>query len=105
VPVCVTLSEATAGGTRIFTAIARDRTEYRQTAERLQKANSLLEEKVVELQERTRVVTLLGKMSDRLQAATNVSEAAAIIADFGGQLLPEDRGAFCTTPASTISSA
>jgi diguanylate cyclase (GGDEF)-like protein/PAS domain S-box-containing protein len=102
-PIYLTCSETRMDGQGIVTAIARDVTEYRQNAEALQVANATLEIKVVELEERTRVITLLGRMSDRLQAATSPAEAYASIAGYARQLFPSDAGALCSVdPAKNV---
>jgi len=85
------------------TAIARDLTQYRRNAEALQLANALLKTQVVELEERARVITLLGQMSDHLQAAVDPADAYASIADYARQLFPADAGALCAVdPAKDI---
>lgn len=94
-PVHMTCSESRLHGQVVVTVIARDLTQYRQNAEALQVANALLEIKVVELEERTRAITLLGQMSDRLQSAVNPAEAYASIGDYARQLFPMDAGALC----------
>lgn len=65
------------------------------SAQALEHANALLETKVVELEERTRVITLLGQMSDHLQSAVKPAEAHVAIANYARELFPLDAGALC----------
>jgi diguanylate cyclase (GGDEF)-like protein len=51
------------------------------------------------LEERTRVITLLGQMSDLLQSVPSLAEAYASIADYAKQLFPLDSGALCAVDA------
>jgi diguanylate cyclase (GGDEF)-like protein/PAS domain S-box-containing protein len=100
-PMYLTCSESPTPEHGLVTAIARDLTEHRQNSEALQLANALLEIKVIELEERTRVITLLGQMSDVLQTAVAPSDAYACVADYAEQLFSLDAGALCTvSPAS-----
>lgn len=102
-PMYLTCSESNVRGEGIMTAIARDLTQYGQSAEALQRANALLKTKIFELEERTRVIALLGKMSDLLQAAVNPAEAYASIANYARQLFPLDSGALCAVePAKDV---
>jgi diguanylate cyclase (GGDEF)-like protein/PAS domain S-box-containing protein len=102
-PVYLTCSEAHQRRSGLVTVIARDLTQYKQTAEALQLANGLLEAKVGELEERTRVIALLGQMSDVLQAAVDPADAYASIAGYAQQLFPRDSGAlFAVDPAKEV---
>ncbi|MBI5545636.1 MAG: diguanylate cyclase [Deltaproteobacteria bacterium] len=95
-PIYLACTESQMHGQGFVTAIARDLTQYRQNAEALQRANALLQTKVVESEERNRVIALLGQMSGLLQAAVNSADAYASIGDFARQLFPHDAGALCT---------
>ncbi|MFC1610034.1 diguanylate cyclase [Myxococcota bacterium] len=95
-PILLSCSGPQRPGQNAVTAVARDLTLYRQNAKALEVANTLLEAKLVEVEERSRVITLLGEMSDLLQAAVTAKSAYAHIADYGRQLFPLDAGALCT---------
>lgn len=78
------------------TAPVSQTAEYQQQAKALELANAQLEARIAELEERTRVITLLGRMSDRLQTAVTSADAHALIADFARKLFPLGGGALCT---------
>jgi diguanylate cyclase (GGDEF)-like protein/PAS domain S-box-containing protein len=72
--------------------IARDITERRQAEAALEQANTKLARWVVELEHRTRHITLLAEMGDLLQSCMTAEEAYAVITQFGPKLFPGETG-------------
>ena len=73
--------------------IARDITNRKKTEEALQEANQKLEAWVVELEQRTREMTLLNDMGDILRACLTSEEAYNVIVRVAQQIFPVQVGA------------
>ncbi len=73
--------------------IARDITERKKTEEALQEANQKLEAWVMELEQRTREMTLLNDMGDILRACLTSEEAYNVIVRVAQQIFPVQVGA------------
>lgn len=59
-------------------------------------SSAVLESKLAQLEERTRTISLLGRMSDRLQEGGVASDAREAVAEYGRKLFPHCAGALCT---------
>jgi diguanylate cyclase (GGDEF)-like protein/PAS domain S-box-containing protein len=70
----------------------QDVTEARQSEDRLQRANARLAGTVRELERHDREVSVINQMGDMLQSCMSEPEAYAVIAQFAGQLFPDDAG-------------
>jgi diguanylate cyclase (GGDEF)-like protein/PAS domain S-box-containing protein len=73
--------------------IARDITKRKKTEEALQEANQKLEAWVIELEQRTREMTLLNDMGDILRACLTSEEAYNVIVRVAQQIFPVQVGA------------
>jgi diguanylate cyclase (GGDEF)-like protein/PAS domain S-box-containing protein len=78
----------------------QDVTERVQADLRLHHANQELAEKVRELEQRSKEISLLSEMGSRLQSCKEASEAYTEISNVAEQLFPEWLGALCITSAS-----
>jgi diguanylate cyclase (GGDEF)-like protein/PAS domain S-box-containing protein len=78
----------------------QDVTERVQGEARLQKANQELAERVKELQQRSKEITILSEMGSRLQTCQTADEAYVEISVAAEQLFPKWAGALCITRAS-----
>jgi diguanylate cyclase (GGDEF)-like protein/PAS domain S-box-containing protein len=83
--------------------IARDVTERKRTEAALQQANQKLEAWVVELEQRTREMTLLSEMGDMLRACLTTDEAYSVIVRVAQQVFPVQVGAlYVITPSRNL---
>jgi diguanylate cyclase (GGDEF)-like protein/PAS domain S-box-containing protein len=83
--------------------IARDVTERKRTEAALQQANQKLEAWVVELEQRTREMTLLSEMGDMLRACLTTEEAYSVIVRVAQQVFPVQVGAlYVITPSRNL---
>jgi diguanylate cyclase (GGDEF)-like protein/PAS domain S-box-containing protein len=73
--------------------IARDITKRKKTEEALQEANQKLEAWVIELEQRTREMTMLNDMGDILRACLTSEEAYNVIVRVAQQIFPVKVGA------------
>jgi diguanylate cyclase (GGDEF)-like protein/PAS domain S-box-containing protein len=78
----------------------QDVTDRVQAETRLQRANQELAERVQELQQRTKEITLLSEMGSQLQLCKNAEEAYKEIGTAAEQLFPKWSGALCVISAS-----
>jgi diguanylate cyclase (GGDEF)-like protein/PAS domain S-box-containing protein len=81
-------------------ASIQDVTDRVQAEARLHKANQELAERVHELQQRTKEITLLSEMGSQLQVCKNAEEAYKEIGTTAEQLFPKWSGALCVISAS-----
>jgi diguanylate cyclase (GGDEF)-like protein len=78
----------------------QDVTERVQAEIQLHTANQELAVRVLELQQRSREISLLSEMGSRLQACKDASEAYAQIGNSAEQLFPKWSGELCVTSSS-----
>jgi diguanylate cyclase (GGDEF)-like protein/PAS domain S-box-containing protein len=78
----------------------QDVTDRVQAEIQLQKANQELAEKVQELEQRSKEISLLSEMGSRLQSCKDATEAFVEIGNVAEQLFPKWSGALCITSAS-----
>ena len=81
----------------------QDVTDRIQAEIRLQHANQELAERVAELQQRSREISILSELGSRLQSCKDAPEAYLQICASAENLLPNWAGALCVTSASRTS--
>ena len=91
-PAEVSLSQFNSGAEVIFTIILRDISERKQYEIALQQVNSQLQDKVSQLEQHNREMTLMNQMSDFLQSCHSLKEAYTALPRLVKPLFPENFG-------------
>jgi diguanylate cyclase (GGDEF)-like protein/PAS domain S-box-containing protein len=90
VPVSLTISAVYGDDGEVIAAsmIARDITERRRAEQELFETNEKLRDRVAELQQRTREISLLNELGDLLQACRTPTEAYSVVTQLSPALFP-----------------
>ncbi len=88
------------GRLRGFSSVTRDITERKLARDALQQANTKLQNWVSELEQHNREISLLGEMSDVLQACLTIEEAYSALPRLVQPLFPNLSGGIFTISAS-----
>ncbi len=91
------------GNTSGVVMVFSDMTEFKRIEAALESANLNLVQRVSELEQRNRDITLLSEMAHLLQSSTTVEEACTVISRFLEELFPTEIGMlFMQTPSRNI---